>query len=116
MKPPYARPTRVSAGASYKRPLLAPAILGPLHAMAPTRSGRHRLEEAAHFPPPGGLTLRSRSDLWFGSACGVFVRVCVQLQCVCGLWQCIFLHLSMQARSGSPVESHFVFSKYRLGQ
>ena len=44
------------------------------------------------------LNLRSRSDLWFSSACGVCVCVCV---CVCGVHACIpvvehFLLLSLQ--------------------
>ena len=42
-KAPCARSIRVHAGAAYKRPLLAVAILGPLHPIASTPCGHHRL-------------------------------------------------------------------------
>ena len=36
----------------YKRLDLAPTIMGPVHPIAPTPCGHHRLEQAIHFPPP----------------------------------------------------------------
>ena len=41
------------------------------------------------------LNLRSHSDLWFSSVCGV--HACMRgWACVCVLWRCNFLHLSVQ--------------------
>ena len=49
-----ARWPRVRGGFPHKRPLLAVAVVGPLHPIASIPCGHHRLEAAAHFPPPLG--------------------------------------------------------------
>ena len=49
-----ARSTRVHGGSPNKRPQLAVAIMDPLHRIASTPCGYHRLEVATHFPPLWG--------------------------------------------------------------